>query len=142
VDSSESSISIDGRCVFFRRPHIKAWHHKPGSLSPFLACGGHAPPSSLPTPDFRWFPATSTILAGDRRSSGGAWSSRATTGGSQSTPLNQLSIIVLAVVYLCYLGYCFPLWETIVFEIVLVSLFTAVLFMDSNNVFTIPAIFW
>jgi hypothetical protein len=29
-----------------------------------------------------------------------------------------------------------------VFEIVLISLFTAVIFSDSNSVFTVPAIFW
>jgi hypothetical protein len=44
--------------------------------------------------------------------------------------------------YLCYLSYCFPFWETIVFEIVLVSLFHAVLFLYSNNFFTVPTIFW
>jgi len=57
-------------------------------------------------------------------------------------PLNRICVVVFAIVYLSYLGYCFPFWEIIVFEIMLVSLFSAVLFSDSNNVFTVPAIFW
>jgi hypothetical protein len=40
------------------------------------------------------------------------------------------------------LSYCFPLWETIVFEILLVALFHAVLFSYSNSFFTVPTFFW
>jgi hypothetical protein len=43
---------------------------------------------------------------------------------------------------LCYLGFCFFLWETTVFECVLVTLFTAVLFLDFNSVVIVLAIFW
>jgi hypothetical protein len=40
-----------------------------------------------------------------------------------------------------YLGYCFPPGETLIFEFVLVPLFLAVPFSDSNSDFTISVIF-
>jgi len=94
--------------------------------SPHFLSSSTLPPLAFPRPGFQWFPTALAILA----------------GGSQPAPLNRLSVVGLAVVYLCYLDYCFPLCETTAFKIVLVSLFTAIIFPYSNNVFTIYVIFW
>jgi hypothetical protein len=39
-----------------------------------------------------------------------------------------------------YLGICFCLWETTAFEFVIVTLFTAVLFLVPNNIVTVSTI--
>jgi hypothetical protein len=79
-------------------------------------------------------------------SGSGLWSSSA-------MPVARVDIFWAFLLFICffffsffffkwYLGYCFPLEETLVFEFVLVSLFLAVPFSDSNSDFTISVIFW
>jgi hypothetical protein len=45
-------------------------------------------------------------------------------------------------IYLCFLGFGFPSRKASVFRIVLSYLLIAVIFLDSNSVFTFVAIFW
>jgi hypothetical protein len=108
-------------------------------------------PTTSSLPDFLhdgfwWFSVDPAFPAGVRPSSGGAWSSRASAGSFRSIFLSRFSVVVLSVVFsivfLRCLGYCFPLWKTFVFGIVLDFLLSAVIFSDFNSVLTIAAIFW
>jgi len=117
--------------------------HASRSLSPFS--GAWCPRISLhpfPAPVFDGSQRPLAIPVGERLFRGGAWYSQDGTGSSQSLPSTGLVLLFLLFFYLCYLSYCFPFWETIVFEIVLVSLFHAILFSYSNSFFTVPTIFW
>jgi hypothetical protein len=149
VGSQASSTPTDGCRDISRHPHIGAW---PTRAREFVSFSGTWRPcfSLHPLPGrvlggLRWALA---IYDRERLSSGGAWSSRAAIGGAAPSPLNHPYLcyvfIYLSFIFFkkSYLGICLCLWEITVFEFVMVTLFTAVLFMDSNNVVTVPTILW
>jgi len=54
---------------------------------------------------FRWFSEDPTFPAGEQPSSGDAWSSRASAGGSCSFFLSQFFVVVLSVIIIIIIIY-------------------------------------
>jgi hypothetical protein len=143
VGSPSSLASIDGRHVLFRRPCIRAWHARAREFVSFS--GAWWPRISLhPSPalvfggSWQFF----AIPAGERLSKGSTWSSRTTTSGSQSLPsIGSVLLFLLLFFYVTWV-IVFLFGKLLYLEIVLASLFPAIIFSDSNNGFTVPAIFW
>jgi hypothetical protein len=94
--SSASSTSTDGLRVLFHRPRIGAWHARVKEFVSFF--GVWWPRISIhpsPAPVFGCSRRPLAIPAGEMLSRGGAWSSHATTGGSQSLPSTGFVLLFL-----------------------------------------------
>jgi hypothetical protein len=142
VGSPTSSVSIDGHRDLCRHPRSSAWPARAREFVSLVRCvmaTFFLPP--LPQLGSRWFMMISSDICWSEASRW--WPVVSTSRWLPLPNIIRFSVVLLFVVFfLCYLGFCFFFWETTVFEFVLVTLFTAVLFLDFNNVVTVLAIFW
>lgn len=122
VGSPASSVSADGRRDLSQHPRSDAW---PARAREFVSL------FSAWWPHFSFHPFPGLVLGGLR------WFLVIFF-----VVLLSAMFFLLLFFFLCYLGFCFSLWESTVFEFVLVTLFTVVLFLDFNSVVTILTIFW
>jgi len=116
--------------------------HMPGSLSPFRHVMATFFLPSLPRPGFRWFTMISCDFCWREAS---LWLRVVSTRRWLPFPSTiRFYVVLLFAIFflLCYMGFCFSLWESTVFEFVLVTLFSAVLFLDFNSIVTVLTIFW
>lgn len=98
--------------------------------------------ATLLPPTFPW-PQFSVVLGGLYNPYWReAFQRQALSLAAPNPPHSTSSLLLFYALLFTLLRLLFSFIETIVFEIMLVYLFSDVIFPDSNNVFTVPAIFW